>query len=106
MAPRKKKPSKIDILVAIIAFLLLLSMLLKFDAVANVVDPGGKMKIQNIANDAFPILLGSMLIILGIATIASVWVSIAFIVVGIILVAQRAYQIYQRKQPTPGANLG
>jgi hypothetical protein len=97
MAP-KKKTSKVNSLLVILAILLLIATLLKFDVVANVVDPNGKMKLQNIANDAFPLLLGTMLVILGIATIATVWVSIAFIAVGVIMVAQRGYQIYMRNK--------
>lgn len=97
MAPRKKT-SKVSTLMTILAVLLLIAMLLKFDAVAKVVDPDGKLGVQNIANDAFPIILGVMLVVIGIATIASVWVSVAFIAVGVVLVAQRAYQIYQRNK--------
>jgi hypothetical protein len=96
----RKKPSKVSTLMAILSILLVIALLLKFDVVANVVDPNGKMKLQNIANDSFPILLGTMLVILGIATIASVWVSVAFIAVGVVMIAQRAYQIYQRNKST------
>jgi hypothetical protein len=90
---------------AILSILLVIALLLKFDVVANVVDPTGKMKLQNIANDSFPILLGTMLVVVGIATIASVWVSIAFIAVGVVMIAQRGYQIYMRNKAssnTPG----
>lgn len=99
--PAKKKPSKISVLLVFLAILLLIATLLKFDAVANVVDPGGKMKLQNIANDSFPIILGSMLLLIGLITVLSAWVSIAFIIVGVILILQRIYQIWQRnKKPT------
>lgn len=96
MAPRKKKLSTIDLIIGLIALFLLIATLLKFDAVSNVIDPEKKLGLQNIANDAFPILLGSLLMILGIATIASIWVSIAFIAVGLFLVGQRIYQIWNR----------
>lgn len=99
MAPRKQKNKGISTIMTILAILLLIATLLKFDAVANIVDPNKKLGLQNIANDAFPIILGTMLIILGVATLASLWVSVAFIAVGVILIAQRAYQIYQRKKP-------
>jgi hypothetical protein len=104
--PARKKQSKVSILLTILAILLVIATLLKFDAVANVVDPGGKMKLQNIANDSFPIILGSMLILIGLITIASVWVSVAFIIVGTIMLAQRFYQIYQRNKKTPSLNPG
>lgn len=96
----RKKTSKINTLVTILAILLLIATLLKFDVVAQAIDKDGKLGLQNIANDAFPILLGAMLIILGLATIATVWVSVAFIAVGAILVMQRAYQIWNRKKDT------
>ena len=98
--PVKKKQSSVSTLLVVLSILLILATLLKFDAVANVIDPDKKMGLQNIANDAFPILLGAMLVIVGIATIASVWVSVAFIAVGAIMILQRAWQIYNRNKGT------
>jgi protein-S-isoprenylcysteine O-methyltransferase Ste14 len=98
--PRRKKNSFIGVLMVVFAILLILATLLKFDAVANVVDPNGKMNIQNIANDSFPILLGGLLLLIGLITVTSVWVSVAFIIVGTVLIFQRLYQIYQRNKKT------
>ena len=76
-------------------------LLLRFDAVAKVVDPSGKLGVQNFANDAFPILLGALLVVIGIATIASVWVSAALIIVGVITIIGKAVSIYNRTPSTP-----
>lgn len=97
MAVRKKQ-SKTSVLLTILAIILVIVTLLKFDAVSNVVDPSGKLGLQNIANDAFPLVLGLMLIVIGIAAAASVWVSIAFIVVGVVMIGQRIYQIWNRNK--------
>jgi len=97
--------STIDLIIGLIALLLLIATLLKFDAVSNVVDPNKKLGLQNLANDAFPILLGTLILIIGIATIATVWVSVAFILIGLFLIGQRVYQIWNRNSsPTIAQN--
>lgn len=96
MAARKKKQSTIEVILTIFAVLLLITLLLRFDAVAKIVDPSGKMGLQNLANDAFPILLGATLVIVGVATIASVWVSAALIIIGVVTIVGKAVSIYNR----------
>lgn len=96
MAPRKKKKSTIDIILTFLSVLLIIALLLRFDAVAKVVDPTGKMGLQNLANDVFPILLGATLVVIGLGAIASVWVSAALILIGVVTIVGKAVSIYNR----------
>jgi len=97
MATRKKKKSTIEIILSILSIILVLMVLLKFDAVANVIDPDGKIGIKSIVNDGFPIVLGLTLVLLGVAAAATVWVGIGLITVGVIMVLVKVYTIYNRK---------
>jgi len=94
----RSKKGKTSFFINVLAILLLLSLLLKFDAVANVVDPNNKIGLKTIADDAFPIIGGILFIAIGLLTFASVWVSVSLIVVGVIMVLARLYMIWKRKQ--------
>ena len=98
MPVKKKKPN--NILLTIAAILLLILFILKFDAVISAIDPTGKMGLAGIVNDAFPIVLGVVLVIVGIASIATIWVGIALIAVGVGMAASRFYSIWKRNQKT------
>lgn len=104
--PVRKKKSTSGILLTILSIILLLLIILKFDAVVSVIDPDGKIGISGFVSDAFPIVLGITLIVIGIAAAASVWVAIALIAVGVIMLASRLYSIWKRNSKpdldTPG----
>lgn len=99
MPVKKKNPSKV-ILTVLVSVLLLL-VLLKFDVVSNAIDPDGKLGVRKFADDAFPIVLGLTLIVIGIAAAASVWVAIALIAVGVVMLASKAYSIWKRNRTAP-----
>ena len=82
------------------AILLLVLFILKFNVVASAIDPTGKMGLAGIVNDSFPIVMGAILIIVGIAAAATVWVAVALIAVGVGMVASRLYSIWKRNQKT------
>ncbi len=98
MPVRRKRPN--NILLTIMAILLLVLFILKFDAVVSAIDPTGKMGLAGIVNDSFPIVLGAVLIIVGIAAAATVWVAVALVAVGVGMVASRFYSIWKRNQKT------
>lgn len=97
--PVKKKSN--NLLLTILSIALLLLFVLKFDVIANAIDPDGKLGVSGFANDAFPIVLGVALIVIGIAAAATVWVAVALIAVGVGLVASRLYSIFKRNSSTP-----
>ncbi|KKL68279.1 hypothetical protein LCGC14_2126610, partial [marine sediment metagenome] len=78
--------------------ILLILFVLKFDVVVSAIDPTGKMGLAGIVNDSFPIVMGAILIIVGIAAAATVWVAVALIAVGVGMVASRLYSIWKRNQ--------
>ncbi|KKM08713.1 hypothetical protein LCGC14_1723370 [marine sediment metagenome] len=98
MPVKKKNPN--NILLTIMAILLLVLFILKFDVVTSAIDPTGKMGLAGIVNDSFPIVLGVVLIIIGIAAAATVWVAVALVAVGVGMVASRLYSIWKRNQKT------
>lgn len=95
--PVRKKKSNSSIFMTILSIVLLLLFLLKFDAVTAVIDPNNKLGLSAFASDAFPIVLGATLIMVGIAAAASPWVAVALIAVGVGVLASKAYSIYKRK---------
>lgn len=95
--PVRKKKSTSSVLLTILSVILLLLILLKFDVVANAIDPDNKLGVAAFASDAFPIVLGLTLIVIGVAAAASVWVAVALIAVGVVMLASKAYSIYKRK---------
>ena len=99
MAVKKKSPSKL--ILTILVSILLLLVLLKFDVVSDAIDPTGKMGVRKFADDAFPIVLGLTLVVIGIAAAASVWVAIALIAVGVVMIASKAYSIWKRNKTVP-----
>jgi hypothetical protein len=101
MPARRKKKKPIDIILAILAILLLLAMILRFDVIADAIDPAGKLGLQNIANDAFPILLGATLVTLGVSVIASPWVAVALIAVGAVILLSKIYGLVNREKGLP-----
>jgi hypothetical protein len=98
MPVRKKKPT--NILLTVLSIILLLLIVLKFDVVVSAIDPGNKLGISGFVSDAFPIVLGITLIVVGIAAAASVWVAVALIAVGVIMLASRLYSIWKRNKTT------
>ncbi len=101
--PVKKKTSN-NMLITVLAVILFILFILKFDAVSSAIDPTGKMGLAGIVNDAFPIVLGIVLIVLGITAVATVWVAIALIAVGVGMLASRLYSIWKRNQKTSAIN--
>lgn len=101
MAARRKKKRPIDILLSVLAIVLVILILLKFDVVMNAIDPDGKLGLQAIVADAFPVVLGITLIVLGIAAASTVWVGIGLITVGVIIVLSRVYSMLNRNTSTP-----
>lgn len=95
----KKRNDTNKILMTIVSVLLLLMFLLKFDAVAKVVDPEGKLGVQDFASNAFIILLGVLLIIVGLAAAATIWVAVATIAVGVGMIAFKSYSLWQQYSP-------
>lgn len=95
MPVRKKKPN--NILMTILGVTLLILFLLKFDVVSAALDPTGKLGLAGFASDAFPIVMGLTLIVVGIAAVASPWVAIALIAVGVGLLASKLYSIWKRR---------
>jgi len=96
MPVRKKKPN--NILMTILGITLLLLFILKFDVVSSVIDPDGKLGLAGFASDAFPIVMGLTLIVVGIAAVASPWVAVALIAVGVGLLASKLYSIWKRNR--------
>ena len=100
MPVRRKKNN--NVLLTILSIVLLLLFVLRFDAVVNIIDPENKIGVKGFVSDAFPIVLGAVLILVGIAAAASVWVAVALIAVGVGLLASKIYGIYKRtRKPSP-----
>ena len=97
--PRRKKKSSLSVFITIVAFLTLILFLLRFDVVVNAIDPENKMKIGTFASDAFWLMLALAIVLLAVATIASVWTSVALIAVGVGIFIAKVYEIYNRKYP-------
>ncbi len=95
-----KAASKKNNWLPVAAIILLILFVLKFDVVVSAIDPTGKMGLAGIVNDSFPIVLGAVLIIVGIAAAATVWVAVALIAVGVGMIASRLYSIWKRNQKT------
>ena len=95
MPVRKRKTN--NMLLTTLSVILLLLFILKFDVVTAALDPDGKIGLSGIVADAFPIVLGIILIVVGVAAAATVWVAVALIAVGVGIVASRLYSIWKRK---------
>jgi len=93
-----RKTNKSGMLLTILSIILLILFVLKFDVVTSAIDPDGKLGLAGFASDAFPIVLGATLIVIGLAAAASPWVAVAMIAVGVGMVASKAYSIWKRKQ--------
>ena len=92
-----KKANKSSRLLTILSIILLILFVLKFDAVTSAIDPNNKLNLGGFASDAFPIVLGAILITIGLAAAASPWVAVAMIAVGVGMIASKGYSIYKRK---------
>jgi len=93
-----RKTNKTGILLTTLSIILLILFVLKFDVVTSAIDPDGKLGLAGFASDAFPIVLGATLVVIGLAAAASPWVAVALIAVGVGMVASKAYSIWKRKQ--------
>ena len=87
-------------LLTILSIILLILFVLKFDVVTSAIDPDGKLGLAGFASDAFPLVLGATIIVIGLAAAASPWVAVALIAVGVGMIASKAYSIWKRKSGT------
>lgn len=99
--PVRRKKNSSQMLLTILSIVLLILFVLKFDVVVNAIDPDNKLGLSGIVNDAFPIVLGAVLILVGIAAAASVWVAVALIAIGVGMIASKAYSIWSRNKTGP-----
>lgn len=81
-----------------LAVLLFISFLLKFQVVADFVagiilpnDPEGSIKIQSWASTGYTLTMGGVLIIIGISALASPFVGLSLLAVGVGMVAFTIY---------------
>jgi hypothetical protein len=94
---KRKKKSIIEIIIGVLVVTLIISLLLTFQPVADLVakpfNTAGVI-VKNVANTVFFSALGLLLVLLGIKALASPIVGVALIIIGLYMIWQAVRNMY------------
>jgi CBS-domain-containing membrane protein len=98
---KRKKKSIIEIIIGVLVVTLIISLLMTFQPVADIVakpfNTAGVI-VKNVANTVFFSALGLLLVLLGIKALASPIVGVALIIIGLYMIWQAIRNSYPGKK--------